>query len=115
MSQNGTSGIVVDFGKKKHLKKTPFQGKKSTFLANKAHILQTKSNFGAEKKHLVNIILLTKSNNDGEKKFYFHPNFFWLQSSFNSQLLVILSNVFVISSNVIDQFLYSFLYFSQSP
>ena len=39
----------VDFGKKKHFKKTPFQGKKSTFLAKKAPILHTKSTFGAEK------------------------------------------------------------------
>ena len=52
----------MDFGKKKHLKKAPFQGKKSTFLAKKAPISQTKSTFGAEKKHLVNITLLTKSN-----------------------------------------------------
>ena len=50
------TGIAVDFGKKK----APFQGKKSTFLAIKAPISQTKSTFGAEKKHLVNIILLTK-------------------------------------------------------
>ena len=71
----GNSGIVVDFGKKSTLKKHLSKEKKA-FLANKAPILQTKSSFGAEKKHLVNIILLTKSNNDGEKKFYFHPNFF---------------------------------------
>ena len=43
------SGIVVDFGKNKHLKKAPFQGKKSTFLAKIAAISQTKSTFGAEK------------------------------------------------------------------
>ena len=73
-----TAGIIVDFGKKKkkHLKKSTLPRKKNTFLAKKAPISQTKSTFGAEKKHLVNIILLTKSNNDGEKKFYFHPNFF---------------------------------------
>ena len=52
----------MDFGQKKHFKKAPFQGKKSTFLAKKVPISQTKSTFGAEKKHLVNIILLTKSN-----------------------------------------------------
>ena len=41
-------------------KKAPFKGKiKSTFLAKKK---KKKSTFGAEKKHLVNIILLTKSN-----------------------------------------------------
>ena len=50
--------------KKKHLKKSTLPGKKSTFLAKKAPILQTKSTFGAEKKHLVNIILLTKSNKE---------------------------------------------------
>ena len=43
------TGIIVDFGKKKHLKNAPFQGKKSTFLAKKAPISQTKSPFGAEK------------------------------------------------------------------
>ena len=48
---------------KKHFKKAPFQGNKSTFLAKKkAPISQTKSTFGAGKKHLVNMILLTKSN-----------------------------------------------------
>ena len=39
---------------KKHLTKVPFQGRKSTFLAKK--------HFQSRKKHLVNIILLTKSN-----------------------------------------------------
>ena len=56
------TGIVVDFGKKKHFKKAPFQGKKSTFLAKKAPILQKKKHFWSRKKHVVNIILLTKSN-----------------------------------------------------
>ena len=47
-------------------------------------------------------------------------NSIFTQTSFDSnppliaKYLSILSNVFVISSNVIDQFLYSFLYFSQS-
>ena len=111
-----SAGIIVDFGKKKkHLKKAPFQGKKKhIFSKNSTHFTNKKHFWSRRKKQLVNIILLTKSNNDDEKKFYFYPNFFWLQSSFNSQVLVILSNVFVISSNVIDQFLYSFLYFSQS-
>ena len=67
--------------KKKNTLKKSTQEKKAHF-SKKAPILQTKSTFGAEKKHLVNIILLTKSKNDGEKKFYFHPNFFWIQSSF---------------------------------
>ena len=57
-------------------KKSTLPRKKSTFWQKKAPILQTKSTFGADKKYLVNIILLTKSNNDGEKKFYFHPNLF---------------------------------------
>ena len=34
------AGIVVNFGKKKHFKKVPFQGKKSTFLAKKAPLSQ---------------------------------------------------------------------------
>ena len=47
-------GIVVDFGKRKHFKKVPFQGKKSTFLAKKStHFAKKKkkkkSTFGAEK------------------------------------------------------------------
>ena len=108
------TGIVVDFGKKKHLKKAPFQGKKTHIFSKRSTHFTNKKQFWSRKKHLVNIILLTKSNSGGEKKFYFYPNFFWLQSSFNNQVLVILSDVFVISSNVIDQFLYSFLYFSQS-
>ena len=107
------AGIVVDFGKKSTLKKYPSKEKKHIFSKKSTHFAN-KKHFWSRKKQLVNIILLTKSNNDGEKKFYFQPNFFWLQSSFNSQLLVILSNVFVISSYVIDHFLYSFLYFSQS-
>ena len=38
------AGIVVDFGKKKkHLKKAPFQGKLSTFLAKKALFEQKKA------------------------------------------------------------------------
>ena len=46
-----SAGIIVDFGKKKkHLKKAPFQGKKSTFLAKIAPISQTKNTFGAEEK-----------------------------------------------------------------
>ena len=68
-------GSQWTLAKKSTLKKHPSR-EKSTFLAKKAPISQTKSTFGAEKKHLVNIILSTKSNNDGEKKFYFHPNFF---------------------------------------
>ena len=52
----------MDFVKEKALKKSTLPRKKSTFLANKAPISQTKSTSGAEKKHLVNIILLTKSN-----------------------------------------------------
>ena len=46
---------------KKALKKVPFQGKKSTFLAKKTPISQ-KKHFWSRKKQLVNIILLTKSN-----------------------------------------------------
>ena len=39
----------MDFGKKKSLTKAPFQGKKSTFLAKKAPISQTKSFLGQKK------------------------------------------------------------------
>ena len=53
------SGIVVDFGKKSTLEKHPSKEKKHIF-SKKAPVLQTKSTFGAEKKHLVNIILLIK-------------------------------------------------------
>ena len=55
------AGIVVDFDKKKPLKKSTLPKKKSTFLAKKkAPISQTKSTFGVEKKHLVNIIFVNK-------------------------------------------------------
>ena len=51
-------GIIVDFGKKALLKKHPSKEKKHIFSQKKAPILQKKkSTFGAEKKHLVNIIL----------------------------------------------------------
>ena len=54
------SGHNSGLWQKKALKKHP--RKKSTFLAKKALISHTKSTFGADKKHLVNITLLTKSN-----------------------------------------------------
>ena len=53
---------------KKHLKKHPSKEKKHPFCKQKALLEQ--------KKTLSKHYLLTKSNNDGEKKFYFHPNFF---------------------------------------
>ena len=53
----------MDFGKKKkkHLKKAPFQGKKHIFSKKSTHFTNKKY-FWSRKKHLVNIILLTKSN-----------------------------------------------------
>ena len=56
------AGIVVDFGKKKHLKKAPKEKKHIFSKKKKKKHPFHKKHFWSRKKHLVNIILLTKSN-----------------------------------------------------
>ena len=77
--------------KKKKLRKSTLTRKKKHIFSKRNTHFRNKEHFWSRKKHLVNIILLTKDQ------------VFLLQPSFNSQVLVILSNVFVISSNVINQ------------
>ena len=45
------AGIVVDFGKKKHFKKAPFQGKKHIFSKKSTHFTN-KKHFWSRKKAL---------------------------------------------------------------
>ena len=55
------AGIIVDFGKKSTRRKHPSTEKKYIFSKKSTHFAK-KSTFGVGKKHLVNIISLTKSN-----------------------------------------------------
>ena len=68
------SGIVVDFDKKKALKKSTLPRKKHHIFSKKSTHFTNKKHFWSRKKHLINIILLTKSNNDGEKCYIFRSS-----------------------------------------